>query len=160
MLLSPNPDLLAAFAKLWGPLLGLALALDWPGHAGYYQWLSSSNLAIARRRGLGFNASRPYGFLRIPALSCRALNYLNTGLAAMFALSCFAPHLHALWLVAFVLFLLYASQLGQESSMGQHACVPVFGVLVYLGLGVGTRWASGFIKLHLTSLYFAPGLLK
>ena len=57
-------------------------------------------------------------------------------------------------------FLVYASQFGQESSLGEHHSLPVFAVLVYVGLGQGTAWGTALLKLHMVSLYFAAGLLK
>ena len=161
-----------AFATLWGPLVGVALAMDWPGHVGYYHWLYAvSEDAEARRpsgfglasgaRGLGFSNSAPYGFVPIPSLSPAAFNVLSclTAIALMLA-----PLFNSgiIYAATFAMFLVVGSHLGQETSIGQHASVPVYSVLFYLAVGCSREqnWTIPMIKVHMASLYLAPGVLK
>jgi hypothetical protein len=61
-------------------------------------------MTTSKRRGLGFSSYRPYGFVRVPALSAAACSYLSVGLTVGFALSSFAP-LTLLWPLLFAGFL-------------------------------------------------------
>ena len=163
----PHNDGLAHFARAWSALVGLALVLDWPAHCGLYRWYFSSGIQLASRRGLGFNCSKPYGVLPMPALSPRAQHWLGVALATFFALAADADvGGSAVWGGAFgaswLGWLVYNSQLGQDVNIGNQKAIVVPGVLVYLAAGLPCRgaWALSFVKLHLFSLYFTPGLLK
>ena len=116
-------------------------------------------------RGLGFNAVPPYGLFHAPHLAEWQFNYLSTCLAGALGLSsllCHAsPAMQAapytsvfnrkplccvqgcLYASLFVLWLVFNCQLGQETSIGQHAAVPVPSILLYLALalpgGAGVR---------------------
>ena len=155
------------FSTLWAPLVAFGLLLDWPGHTGYYKWFKDSGLGLSTRRGLGFNSVKPYGLFTMPTLTETQFNFTSTGLAAALGLSSLLGEGHCmlrlcLYGTLFVIWMVYNSQLGQETSIGQHSAVPVPHILFYLAMAFGGdgAWGTAFIKIHMMSLYFAPGLLK
>ena len=123
-------------------LLALGLQLDWPGHTGYYRWFAASGLELAKSRGLGFNACKPFGILSMPRLSPWALNHLSPLLAIILISISFVPRVELLALFT-ACFLLFASQV--RSPLRKNYTQPLshpFSSLILDSAAVFCHWAE------------------
>eukprot|EP00927_Polykrikos_kofoidii_P048556 TRINITY_DN42822_c0_g2_i1.p1 TRINITY_DN42822_c0_g2~~TRINITY_DN42822_c0_g2_i1.p1 ORF type:complete len:719 (+),score=91.55 TRINITY_DN42822_c0_g2_i1:217-2373(+) len=153
-----------AFRIIFCLTQAVVLASHFNEFFGFYRWFLSAPIPQAKMRGLGFSASRVYGVWSPPALSESQFCLVGGLLLASLVFACvdaWAPRFFLMF--AFVLHLLFYSQLFCEAHVGGHSMMLTPSVIFLLACAPpcdGHDWPLEAVKILLATMYLGSGLCK
>ncbi len=147
-------------------------------HRTFYDWFHTSDISLAKKRGLGAHPTKVYGLFAPPHLTSAQFRAVGAAFTACLLASLLPLAPRPFLFAAFLLSLVYFPQLYAEATTSGHGPILVPSLLLLLSCcpalnlddsggaaasSIASRsstWTLVLIRIYISSGYFSSGLAK